>query len=119
MDGAGDIYIPGANGIRKVTAATGIIATVAGTGGLGGIVAVDGEGNLYIADEVNNVIHRVAAATGMVTTVAGNGRTAPLPTAGVATFALLAAPPGVAVDNNGNVYFTDSNMVWNWFRPRE
>src|ERR1019366_4993272 len=69
--------------------ATGIVTTVAGNGaagyaGNGGAAikaklsgpsgeAVDGAGNVYIADTQNNAIRKVVAATGIITTVAGNG----------------------------------------------
>ena len=36
-------------------------------------VAVDGQGDLFIADNGNQVIREVNAATHAVTTVAGNG----------------------------------------------
>jgi uncharacterized protein (TIGR03437 family) len=125
VNGSGDIYIPDpfSNVIRKVTAATGIITTVAGDGaagytGDGGLatsarlndcqaVAVDGTGNLFIADASNFVIREVAAATGIITTVAGNGAATPSPSAGPATLTQLAAPAAVAVDGTGNLYIAD------------
>src|SRR5439155_360923 len=88
-DGAAGIVIPAlaSNGIRKVTAA-GTITTVAGNGSFGfsgdggpapsaqfgdGIgVAVDGAGNLFIADSANQRKRKVTLA-GTITTVAGNG----------------------------------------------
>ena len=91
VDGAGSLYIADYfdNRIRKVTVATGIISTVAGNGGAGFAgdggaatsaslwspfgVAVDGAGNLYIADYANSRIREVTAATGIISTVAGNG----------------------------------------------
>jgi hypothetical protein len=36
-------------------------------------VALDGAGNLYIADTGNNAIRKITAATGIITTVAGTG----------------------------------------------
>src|ERR1039458_1830958 len=78
------------NVIREVSATgAGIITTVAGngTGGDGGDggpaisaglvsptgIALDGSGNLCIADEFNTRLRKVTAATGIITTVAGNG----------------------------------------------
>ena len=76
-DAAGNVYIADWNNqrIRKVDAASGKIAAVAGSGarGYGGdggpplraamnrpqVVALDGNGNLYIADSENNRIRRV------------------------------------------------------------
>src|SRR5262245_34454875 len=90
VDAAANIYFTerDANIIRKIAAANGIISTYAGTGargifGDGGPaiqatfdgptgLAVDGAGNLYVADENNNCIRRIAP-DGIITTVAGNG----------------------------------------------
>src|ERR1022692_1870230 len=130
VDGSGDIYIADDkdNVIRKVAAASGVITTVAGNGaagysGDGGpatsakldqpyAVAVDGPGNIYIADTANNVMRKVAAATGIITTVAGNGAAYYSGDGGPATNAQLVYPPGVAVDGSGNLYISDlSNVV--------
>ena len=129
VDGSGDIYIADDkdNVIRKVAAATGIITTVAGNGaagysGDGGpatiakldqpyAVAVDGPGNIYIADTANNVIRKVAAATGIITTAAGNGAAYYSGDGGLATNAQLVYPPGVAVDGSGNLYISDLSDV--------
>jgi hypothetical protein len=95
LDGAGTMYIAdgGHNKIRVVAppvspATVGVIHTFAGSGdagfsGDGGSataanlnsptgVALDGAGNLYIADTGNNRIRKVTPA-GMITTVVGNG----------------------------------------------
>ncbi|MEK7475235.1 MAG: IPT/TIG domain-containing protein, partial [Candidatus Coatesbacteria bacterium] len=125
VDGAGNAYIADSanNRIRKVTVATGQISTVAGTGTAGyngegtatsaqintpfGL-AVDGAGNLYIADRTNARIRKVTAGGG-ISTVAGTG------TAGyngddiAATKAQIDMPCGVAVDLAGNIYFADRN----------
>ncbi|MGB8259626.1 MAG: FN3 associated domain-containing protein [Terracidiphilus sp.] len=71
-------------------------------------VAVDGSGNLFIADYQDNEIRKVTAATGLITTVAG-------PRAGyrgdgqLAVNASLRYPVGVAVDTAGNVYIADTS----------
>ena len=127
-DAAGDLYISDTknNAIRFVNAKTGIITTVAGTGNPTGAytgdngparsatlnapvgIALDGSGNLYIADAGNNVIRKVSAG-GTITTVAGNGNFGTGGTDGAkATFASLGHPKGVAVDSAGNIYFSDS-----------
>jgi len=130
-DGAGNLYIADSehNRIRVVSAATGQIATIAGTGtanytgdGLSATaatlnlpsgIALDGAGNLYIADTGNNAIRRVDAVTHAMTTVAGNGSGLPgyagdgSPATSVAV--LLNGPQGVAVDAAGDLYIADTN----------
>ena len=64
-------------------------------------VAVDGAGNVYIADYANNAIKKWVAASGTVITLVSSG---------------LYEPFGVAVDSAGNVYFSDSgnNAIKKW-----
>ncbi|HEY6007873.1 MAG TPA: hypothetical protein VIU40_06070, partial [Geobacteraceae bacterium] len=126
VDGAGNIYIADQynNRVRKVAAGTGIITTVAGNGvwGYSGDngpataamlkeprgVAVDGAGNLYIADTTNGRIRKVAAGTGIITTVAGTGnQTYVLGDGGPATAAELYYPMDVIVDSAGNLIIAD------------
>jgi sugar lactone lactonase YvrE len=107
----------------------GIVTTVAGdgTGGYSGdggaatnaqlslpnSVAVDTDGNLFIADSGNNVIRKVGT-DGIITTVAGNGYGAGLGfggysgDSGAATNAELNNPLGVAVDGGGNLLIADT-----------
>ena len=125
MDGAGNFFIADRFGrrIRKVDGA-GILTTVAGTGargfsGDGGPatdaalnstngVAVDGAGNLFIADSGNNRIRKVDGA-GIITTVAGGGGRGFSGDGGPATAAALRFPLGVAVDGAGNLFIADSS----------
>jgi len=129
VDSAGNLYIADEynHRIRKVAAATGIITTVAGTstGGYvaaqdGGAatsaelyypngIAVDGAGNLYIADSSNNRIRKVTAVTGIITTVAGNGTGGYSGDTGAATSAELHYPTGCVVDGAGNLYIADTD----------
>ncbi|MES2221921.1 MAG: hypothetical protein V4587_13265 [Acidobacteriota bacterium] len=115
----------GNNVIRKVNAATNIISTVAGNhkpgyAGDGGPatsaelhspngVAVDTNGNLYIADLGNNVVRKVAATSGIITTVAGSGTAGFSGDGGLATSAELDAPGDVSVDSAGDLYIADTN----------
>jgi RHS repeat-associated protein len=126
MDSAGNIYIADIvnNCVRKVTAA-GVITTIAGgpAGGYGGDggpaslaqleqpqgVALDGSGNLYIADWGNNRVREIIAKTSVIITVAGNGTAGYTGDGGPGASAELNAPAGVAVDVSGNVYIADSN----------
>jgi sugar lactone lactonase YvrE len=125
VDGGGHLFIAdtGNARIRRLAAGTGIITTVAGTGafrfsGDGGPgtsaslhgpqgVAVDGGGNVLIAETAGNRIRRLAASTGIITTVAGNGTRGFNGDGGLGTASLLAGPQAVAVDAGGNVFIVD------------
>ena len=105
-------------------AQTNPITPVAGTGtpGVGGDggtatsaplaspfgVAVDGGGNLFIADQGFSRIRKVSPA-GVITTVAGTGKYGVGGDGGAATSAQLADPMGVAVDGSGNLFIADRN----------
>jgi uncharacterized protein (TIGR03437 family) len=69
-------------------------------------VAVDSQGDVFIADAKNNRIREVAA-NGVITTVAGNGVPGYMGDGGSATAAALRAPTGIAVDQTGNLYIAD------------
>ena len=112
----------------------GDIYTIAGTGTIGllrrrrprhrgragqpGQAAVDGAGNLVIADSGNNRIRVVAASTGTfygqamtagdIYTVAGNGSPGFSGDGGPATTAKLDSPQDVAVDGAGNLVIADA-----------
>jgi hypothetical protein len=142
VDAKGNLYIADSanNVIRRVDAKTGVITTVAGdyaadqaNDGLGGFsgdggpatsaqlndpqgVAVDGAGDLFIADTFNSAIREVTPA-GIISTVVGvvgaNGA-APTPgseTSGVApTASHLSGPQAVAVDlSTDTLYIADTH----------
>ncbi len=128
FDTSGNLYIADTMDcrIRKVSAG-GTITTIAGIGaggygtrggfsGDGGLatsaalnqptgVAVDGNGNVYIADFANNRIRKIS--NGIITTIAGTG-TAGFSGEGVpAVSAQLFNPTSVVVDSMGNVFIAD------------
>ena len=125
LDGTGNLFIAdlGNHRIRKVDT-SGIITTVAGDGfggfsGDGGPatiaslnlphgVALDGAGNLFIADQFNHRIRKVDTS-GIITTVAGNGSATFPGDGGPATSARLFHPTGVALDGAGNLFIADSS----------
>jgi RHS repeat-associated protein len=71
-------------------------------------VAVDAEGNVYIADIYNNRIRKVDT-DGIITTVAGTGDAGFSGDGGLATNAQLDWPIEVCVDAQGNLYIADFN----------
>src|SRR5665213_1861536 len=70
-------------------------------------VAVDQNGNVYIAEYANHVVREVAAATGIITTFAGNGISGYTGDGGAATSAELESPTFMAFDSFGNLYIAD------------
>ena len=70
-------------------------------------VALDSKGNIYIADQTNNVIRMVLASSRNISTVAGMTTTGYSGDAGPATSAEINYPDTMAVDSKGNFYFSD------------
>ena len=120
VDAAGNLYVADYNNrIRKVDT-NGYISTVAGggTGGDGGPatsaslnnptgIALDGVGNLYIADRGNNRVRRVDTS-GNINAFAGTNSAGFAGDGGLATYAKLSSPTAVATDAAGNVFIADS-----------
>jgi sugar lactone lactonase YvrE len=127
FNAAGSIFVAdyGNSTIRKLTPTLKgwMVTTLAGTAGVTGKtdgtgakalfsdpsgVALDGVGNVYVADTGNPAIRKISPG-GVVSTLVGNltyisksnGLT-------VSNFYAIAAPQGVAVDAVGNIFYTDS-----------
>lgn len=130
LDAAGNLYFADYADVLRMDAKTGLVSVVAGTGmpgfsgdngpatnaqlnfipglnsGAGG-VAIDGAGNVYIADSSNQRIRKVT--NGVITTVAGAGTPGFNGDNGPAATAQLYNPIGVAVDAAGNLYIADTS----------
>jgi sugar lactone lactonase YvrE len=124
VDAPGNLFIADTENqrIRKV-GTNGIITTVAGNGRVGysgdggpatnaelswpAGVAVDASGNVFFAEQDNNVIRKVET-DGIITTVAGNGTPGYFGDGGAAANAELNYPTGVTVDVFGNLFIADS-----------
>jgi hypothetical protein len=134
VDSSGNVYIADYvdHRIREIVASTGDVATVAGTGVSGTNndgsdartaklngpqgVAVDGSGNLFIADTGNSAIRKVTGlntSSTTMTTVAGTLGTGctiqPCGDGGAATSAKLNNPNDVTVDASNNLFIADTN----------
>ena len=122
VDSAGNLFVGdwGNHTIRQVTPA-GLVTTLAGSAGTSGTndgtgsaarftnpagVAVQTNGNVYVADENRSTIRQVTAA-GVVTTLAGRAGSAG-GFDGTGSEAWFYQPAGVAADSNGNIFVADT-----------
>jgi len=123
VDPAGNLYVADTSSdtIREITnpLTSPTVSTLAGlawvpgyadnAGGLArfnlpGGVAVDGSGNVYVADTSNNLVRKIVG--GVVTTFAGADGSGAMD--GLGPAARFSGPAGVAVDGSGNLYVVDS-----------
>lgn len=119
VDVFGNLYVAdtGNNRIRKISS-TGSVTTIAGgylTGSSDGNatnatfnnpsgIAVDGAGNLYVADTLNSRIRKIDSS-GNVTTIAGG---TPGFTDGNGTSSQFNTPYGITIDQTGYIYVADT-----------
>ena len=123
-DNAGNLYVADTDNhtIRKIVASTGAVSTLAGAAGSPGSsdgtgtaarfnnpssVAVDGTGNVYVADTLNHTLRKVTTS-GVVTTLAGSPGTAGSAD-GTGSAARFQGPQGLAIDAGSNLYVADTN----------
>lgn len=122
-DSLGNLYFADANNnrVRRITPA-GVITTVAGNGAgrfagdagpatgaslnIPEDVAVNGVGNLLIADTGNNRVRKVDSS-GLISTVAGTATNGFSGDGGIATQAMLDFPWGVTTSAAGTLYIAD------------
>ncbi len=117
VDAGGNVYVSDTKNhkIRKITP-SGVVSTLAGS--IGGFangtgenaqfdnpfgIAVDTEGNVYVADENNHKIRKITP-NGSVSTLAGSTQGF---VDGTGTNAQFFLPSGVALDGVGNLYVAD------------
>jgi len=136
VSGGGVLYIADQsnNRVRAVDLATGVIRAVAGTGtaayngdgvaatetglaGPGGL-ALASDGTLFIADSFNGRIRAVDPVTGLIRTVVGDGGEYRYQGPDEPLSSSLSRPSGIALDEEGNLFFTDSDnhLVRRWDR---
>jgi uncharacterized repeat protein (TIGR02543 family) len=125
LDTSGNIYFSStANHVVRKIDTSGMISTIAGTGTSGysgdeGVatavmlkfpngIALDSDGNLYIADYTNKRIRKVDSS-GMMTTIAGTGSSVDSGDGGPAISAGLNFPSGIAVDSDDSIYIAETN----------
>ncbi len=123
-DNKGNLYYV-ANGYLIRRSPSGSLTTLAGTGntlgfsgdggpasaaaieGDGGL-AVDDQGNIFIADFLKHRIRKIDV-NGIITTIAGTGVLGHSGDGGPASLASIAYPSGLAIDRDGKIYFAESS----------
>jgi uncharacterized protein (TIGR03437 family) len=86
----------------------GAVATAAEIYGPASVV-LDSKGNMYIADQFNNVIRMVTASTGFISEFASDAVAGYAGDGGQALLAEINGPDSMAFDSKGNLYFSDVN----------
>jgi len=123
LDAAGNIYVTdfGINIIWKIST-SGVITNLAG-GGLQGSedgqgaaasfkypsdLAVDGSGNVFVADLGNRKIRKITPG-GLVSTFAGSDTASNYDGTGLGSYFMV--PRGITIDGAGNLYVTDYEKI--------
>lgn len=120
LDRNDQLYVVDGDRVRKVGSKAVVTVVGSGQSGYSGdgaaataarlnaprALAFDSQGNLYIADTLNNAVRRVDPH-GVITTVAGTGEAGSSGDGGPATSARLSSPSGLAV-GFGVLYIADS-----------
>jgi hypothetical protein len=120
VDSLGNVFVADTlnHQIRKINS-SGVVTTFAGNGqqgsangtGIGAsfngprAISVDSSGNVYVADDLNNLIRKIKPS-GLVTTLAGSGQLSSVN--GTGTDASFNRPRGITVDKSGNLFVADS-----------
>jgi hypothetical protein len=124
LDADGNLYIGDGCVVRKLSA-SGEVTTIAGQPNVSGYgdgvgtnalfgwsisgLALDTNGNVYVADGYNRVVRKISPA-GMVSTVAGQpGNYGHQDGSG--TNAVFGAVGGLSFDHSGNLYVADNNVI--------
>ena len=121
LDATGNVYVADFlnNMIRKITPG-GVVSTLVGSGDIGSSdgqgtaasfyfpnsLTVDASGNVYVTDDINNLIRKITP-DGTVTTIAGSGIAGFVNGAGTADS--FSDPSGIAVNTSGDLYVADAN----------
>ena len=123
VDGFGNVYVTDANNrITKINKDGSLNYSFSGNGNYAMVdgnaqsasfwapwgLAIDGVGNIYVADAGNNSIRKVLPE-GSVNTITGGGNGSPGYINGDVSIARFNHPHGVAVDASGSIYVTDKD----------
>ncbi len=120
VDGVGNIYVAdyGNNLIRKITSG-GVVSTYAGNGNEGNSngtnnlasfnsptgIAIDGAGNLYVADSGNDLIRQITSSGNVLNFAGGDTIVAEN---GIGRHSSFSSPIGITIDAGGNLFVADA-----------
>ncbi len=119
VDASGNVFVADSSNSKiRMISPSGVVTTFAGSGVYGSLdgnsneasfrlprgIALDADGNVFVADSAANNIRKITPA-GVVSTLAGSGNQGSADGTGRA--ASFYGPSGVAVDTSGNVFVTD------------